>query len=93
MIDTVDVETITVSTSAVGLTAAKLTSKVDQVTIHVEGVIRYWTSGKAPTSTQGIPTVDKDKLTLQRTEAQNLKMIRGGGADVAVQVQYQYNRP
>lgn len=93
MIEALDAEKITVSTSAVGLTADKLTAKVNKVFIHFEGTVRYWTSGKAPTSTDGIPTVSTDQLTLERTEAQNLKMIRVGGADVAVHVQYLYDRP
>lgn len=93
MIETLDVETITVSTTAIGLTTAKLTSQVERVTLHFEGTTRYWTSGKAPTASQGIPTIDTTTLTLERTEAQNLKMIRVGGADIAVQVQYQRDRP
>lgn len=88
MITALDAEKITVSTTAIGLTAAKLTAQVNKVFIHFEGTARYWTSGKAPTATDGIPTVSTNQLTLGRTEAQNLKMIRVGGADVAVHVQY-----
>lgn len=90
MIQAVLSETITVSTTAIGLTslATAKTNGANTVVIQTDAAIRYWTSGKVPTSTQGFQTTAAGSVTFGLNEASNLKMIRLGGSDVAVQVQY-----
>ena len=84
-------ETITVSTTAIGLTATYLdrATGVNKVLMYVESnPIRYWRSGLAPTSTTGFPAFDGNILEFDIGEAANLKMIRSGGADAKVHVEY-----
>lgn len=83
-----DSETLTVSTTAVRLTAAKFTSDITSVEVYVEGQIRFWTSGKAPTSTDGIPMYDGTLLTLSVNEANRFKSIRLGSSDAKIHAQY-----
>ena len=89
MITAVDSETLTIGVAALGLTAAKTADiTVDQVTIYAEGDIRFWTSGKAPTATDGIPLLANSERTFSRGEAAQFKAIRMGGVDVKIHVQY-----
>lgn len=81
-------ETLTISTTAVALTPANYASPVTKVFLYVEGAIRYWRSGKLPTSTQGILTTSGTTISLDIAEATGLRMIRQGGADVPVHVEY-----
>ena len=83
-----DSETLTVSTTAIPLTANKLAGNIDTVDIFVEGAIRFWTSGKAPTSTDGIPLFNGSSITLPANEAQAFRAIRNGGSDAKIHVQY-----
>lgn len=85
-------ETITVSTTSVGLTAANLVAPVNKVFVHFEGTARYWRSTLAPTSTTGIPVDDKTQKEFDITEATGLRMIRVGGADIKAHVEYIYER-
>jgi hypothetical protein len=92
-IEVLDSETLTVSTVVKQLTAAKLTSEVTKVRIYVEtNTIRYWRSGKDPTTTQGFPLFDTDTLELTLTDATALKMIRVS-ADASVHVEYIKEHP
>ena len=85
-------ETITVSNAASGVQLTSLaiakTNGANTVVIQTDAAIRYWTSGTAPTSAQGFQTTAGQSVTFGLNEASNLKMIRAGGSDVAVQVQY-----
>lgn len=81
-------ETLTISTTAVALTASKYLPPVTSVFIYVEGAIRYWRSGETPTSTQGILTASGTTLSLSVAEAAGLRMIRQGASDVPVHVEY-----
>ena len=92
MITALDAETITVSTSAVKLTASKLTHpNVNKVIMYIEGSLRYWSSGLAPTSSTGMILVD-ELVQFDLPEASELKMIRSGGSDAKVHVQYYQER-
>lgn len=85
----VDSETLTISTVALGLTAAKVArSDFAGVFLYCEGSVRYWTSGKVPTSTEGIPLDDGKERTLSIAEATYFKAIRSGGTDAKLHVQY-----
>lgn len=89
MITTIDSETLTIGAAASGLTAAKVAdTTVDAVTIYAEGDVRFWTSGKTPTSTDGIPFMANNERTFSRGEAAQFKAIRLGGSDVRIHVQY-----
>jgi len=83
-----DSETLTIGAAASGLTAGKIQTNVVQVTINSEGPVRYWTSGKTPTAAQGILLYEGTNLKLSRTEALAFKVIRTGGVDIVIQVQY-----
>ena len=89
MLVTLSSETLTVSNAAAGviLTAAKLVG-AKKVTLQTQDPIRYWTSGKAPTTTEGIATIAGETIELELAQATALKMIRVGGADVKVHVEY-----
>lgn len=86
--DVVKSETLTVSTTAVGLTGTYLVAPVNKVFVHFEGTARYWRSTLAPTSTNGIPVEDKTQKEFDISEAVGLRMIRTGGADIKVHVEY-----
>ena len=92
MLTTVDSEKITVSVTAVGLTAVKLTSDISSVSVHAEGDIRYWTSRKNPTSTDGIPLYDGTERVFSLSDASGFKAIRKGASDAAIHVQYHVTR-
>lgn len=83
-----DSETLPVSATAIGLTAAKFTKTVTHVTIYCEGSIRYWSSGKAPTSSDGVPMYDGTERTFSVGEAMHFKAIRKTEEDAKIHVQY-----
>lgn len=97
-----DYETITVGTSAVGLTASKINKLSPTastkgaiktlVIISVEGAnIRYRIDGIAPTSTVGDLVYAGDRITFDDYyDAYNFKAIRDSAAatDATLQVQY-----
>lgn len=83
-----DSESLTVSTSSVPLTAAKIAANVNVVDIFVEGAIRFWTSGKAPTATDGIPAYNGATISLPPNEALAFRAIRNGSSDAKIHVQY-----
>lgn len=83
-----DNETLTVSTTALSLTQAKIEANVVRVDITSDGGVRYWTSGKNPTAAQGFPLDSGYPIKLSRQEAINFRVIRRGGTDVAVHAQY-----
>jgi hypothetical protein len=85
-----DSETLTVSTTVVCLTASKLLKEVTSVTLYCEGTIRFWTSGKAPTSTDGIPMYDGTERELPLAEARDFKAIRKGDEDATLHIQYNH---
>jgi hypothetical protein len=87
MLVTLASETLTVGAAASGLTAANLVG-AKKVTLQTQDPIRYWTSGKAPTTTEGIATIAGETIELELAQATALKMIRVGGADVKVHVEY-----
>jgi hypothetical protein len=83
-----DSETLTVGVAASGLTTAKIETDIVRVTVSSEGNIRYWTSSKAPTATDGIPLYEGTYLQLSRQEALGFRAIRNGAVDVRIHVQY-----
>jgi hypothetical protein len=87
MLVTLASETLTVGATASGLTVANLVG-AKKVTLQTQDPIRYWTSGKAPTTTEGIATIAGETIELELAQATALKMIRVGGADVKVHVEY-----
>jgi hypothetical protein len=81
-------EMITVSTGAVGLTAALLAQST-RVELYVEGPsVRYRLDGVNPTASVGIPVYEFEELGFPTDYANSLKMIRSGSADVNVHVTY-----
>jgi hypothetical protein len=87
MLVTLASETLTVGATASGLTVANLVG-AKKVTLQTQDPIRYWTSGKAPTTTEGIATIAGETIELELAQATALKMIRVGGADVKMHVEY-----
>jgi hypothetical protein len=83
-----DSETLTIGVAASGLTAAKIETDVVRVTVASEVNIRFWTSAKNPTATDGIPLYEGTYLQLSRQEALSFRAIRNGGVDVRIHVQY-----
>lgn len=90
-----DSETLTVSDTAIGLTTTKVSLPTDArdfsktfVTIYAEGSIRFWTSGKIPSTTDGIPMFDGTERTFSIYEANKFKAIRNGMNDAKIHVQY-----
>jgi hypothetical protein len=92
--DPISYVAITVSTSAVGLTAANLDPaagpRPDAVVISVEAQpIRYRVDGTDPTSTEGHPAVDGDVIVLRSHQAlKQLRAIRSGATDATLRVTY-----
>ena len=80
-----DFETITVSTVAIGLTAAKIGVGFF---LTVEGAdIRYRLDGTAPTSSVGHLALDGTTIqVINSNTAANLLMIRDGAVDATVSV-------
>lgn len=86
-------ETITVSTTAVGFTAATRdasTPKMAKVTIRA-ATIRYRDSG-TPTATSGHPTYVGDVLYVCGPSLDTFRMIRQDSTDAAADVTY-YKKP
>lgn len=89
-----DYEAVTVSTSAVGLTAAKYNSKTSPgkkyALIVVESnPIRWRMDGSNPSSTEGIPQVASDVVILVGASAiAKFRAIRSGAADATLRVTY-----
>ena len=84
-----DSETLTISTVALGFPDGKVKNKgFAGAFVYCEGSVRYWTSGKVPTSTEGIPLDDGKERTLSLAEATFFLAIRSGAADAKLHVQY-----
>jgi len=87
-------EILTVSTTVVKLTPAKLKTDLNvpakAAYLAVEGgPIRIWLDGTDPTSTEGIQIfADGRFLVTGPNDLRNLKMIRSGTSDAKVFVQY-----
>jgi hypothetical protein len=88
MISTVDSEALAVSDAPVGLTSSKFTKGVTSVAIYAEGSVRYWTSGKNPTATDGKPLGDGQEITLPLGQAMYFKAIRNGQDNAMLHVEY-----
>lgn len=85
----VDSETLTISTTALGFHVEKVSGKgFAGAFIYCEGSVRYWTSGKIPTATEGIPLDDGKERTLSIAEATFFRAIRSSGTDAKLHVQY-----
>jgi hypothetical protein len=85
-------ETITVSSTAVGLSSATKTTaggvKVVRCVGRVEtAAIRYWTTGDAPTATEGIPLDTGDAFELHGGEIEGFKAIRQTSTDGKIQIE------
>lgn len=80
-------ESITVSTTAVGLTApATANSAVIQVQ---DQDIRWWSDASTPTATAGFHNGDGDWIFLNsRAEVVGFSAIREDGTDAVIAVQY-----
>lgn len=90
-------ESITVSTSAVGLTASKIVPTSGPLrpafeaflTLEPTNGIRYRLDGTDPTDTEGHPLAGGGTVTITGTNnLKNFRMIRSGGADATVKVTY-----
>lgn len=85
----VDFEAITVSTTAIGLTTAKLQSAVAAEVTVENGPIRFRTDGTDPTASVGHLLSDGDALYLDNpSELVGLKMIRDAAVDGDISVSY-----
>lgn len=97
-----DLESITVSTTAIGGTAGKLlvartggfNKRAVMMFISVEtNPCRFRFDGTAPTSSVGHLLAANDTLTISGEQnCSNLKFIRSGGSDSTVMVTYFYNQ-
>lgn len=90
-------ESITVTGSAVGFTAANLksdTSKVWKVFLTLETAeIRFRLDGTAPTSAEGHIMSSGDTLELTDPDGiSNFKAIKTGGTSGVLKVTYEYNQ-
>lgn len=87
-------ETITVSTTSIGFTAATLapsgSNPAEMAIVSVESnPVRYRLDGLAPSSTVGHPAVAGDALTVCGTlSAKALRFIRSGAVDATLSVTY-----
>lgn len=87
-------ETVTVSTTAIGFTAAtyapSVTRKASYAIISVEAQpIRYRVDGSNPTSAVGHPAVANDQLEVCGISAvTNFRAIRSGGTDSSLSVTF-----
>lgn len=88
-------ETITVSTSSVGLTASVYaptdgTPRATVALLSVQGGqdVRVWFDGTAPTTSAGIVVASGQSLYVCGTVIQTVRLIRDGASDAEVAVQY-----
>lgn len=90
-----DYEAITVSDTAIGLTAAKYNHKTVKAYITCEDAdLRYRIDGTDPTSSEGHALASGDALTLiSLVEIQQFKAIRSGGSNAAIRVTYYETLP
>lgn len=89
---TTDFESITVSTTALGLTAANLAKGVAAEITVENGSIRFRTDGTAPTASVGHLLNDGDVLYLDNpSDLSALRMIRDAATDGDISVSY-FNR-
>ena len=81
-------ETITVSTSAIGITTGLISDMTAKAFITVEDAnIRYRIDGTDPTSSVGHPVTSGNSITLDtEQEIRNFKAIRSGESDAKLQV-------
>jgi len=86
MIVCVKSETIAVTSEAITLGAVG--KDVTSVKVYAEGSIRFWTSGKVPNGTDGIPMYDGTEREFSVYEASKFKAIRRGNTDAAIHVQH-----
>ena len=87
--DYTDNESITVSTTALALTPAKVGEhKFAFITVEAQSV-RYWVNGAVPTATVGYQLDAGDALTLDsRSQLIQFRVIRKDGADSTLRVSY-----
>lgn len=87
-----DYEEITVSTAAVGLTAAKVRAnppmKAAEILVTGAG-IAYRKDGTDPTSTVGVTVSANGTISLEHpNDMSRFKAIRTGGSDALLRVEY-----
>ena len=88
-----DFEAITVSTSAIGLTSAKLQKAVAAEITVENGPIRFRTDGVAATATVGHLLSDGDVLFIDNiSDMVSLSMIRDASTDGDIKVSFFTNR-
>ena len=82
-------ETLTVSTTALPLTAPKYGSATQAlITVETEA-IRFWLSGQAPTATTGHAVEPNNAIELtSRAQIEGFRVIRRDSADSTIQVSY-----
>lgn len=91
-------ETITVSTTSIGLTVAtfapgggQLPAECAVATVETDN-IRFWTDGSAPTSSAGLLLINSatsnNIITIGQRDLPNIRFIRAGAADVKLSIQY-----
>lgn len=82
-------EAVTVSTTAVALTAATF-GQSNEAFITVEnGAVRFRMDGTAPTASQGHELDVGDSLTLDsRDQIERIRFIRRNGVDATLRVSY-----
>ncbi len=86
----VEFESVTVSTAAIGLTAAKYESATNAFITVETASVRYATTwNTVPTSSVGHQLDAGDTLTLESAdEIADFRVIRMGGADATLRVSY-----
>lgn len=82
-------ESITVSTSSVGLTTATITG-LNEAHITVEtAAVRYWLDGSDPTAAVGHALAIGGILDLDSSESmENIRFIRRDGSDAVLRCSY-----
>lgn len=85
-----NLEKITVSSTAIGLTAGFLTPDVKDVLITCEDQdVRFRCDGTDPTAAVGHPLATGDSIQLSKKETlAKLRFIRKGGTDGTIMVSY-----
>jgi len=80
-------ETLTVSSAAVGITAAELAGQPDYAFITVEGAaIRFWVDGTDPTATVGHPAENGGTIELFGDELVKFRAIRRDGVNATLSI-------
>jgi len=82
-------ESVTVSTTAIGLTSARINGRSEALIVVETAAVRYWKHGETPTATVGVVLEPGDILTLDSEHSlQTILFIRRDGADATLRCSY-----